>query len=588
MKNKILSIFVLLMFMVCNIVYASGEAFYDVEFKYSDNGIMTVSGKLSEGEDRLIYIDVTDNSGESVYTDMTYSAYDGKFVFVMDVEEWEKGEYLFSFCDEGANRYSVSMTNPFKESDSDVGYDILNNEIWFEDEYEPDKTKNIIEIDFYDAEFMQGKVNEEFYSIDGLPKGIKTIAEAEENKLLITFYGKADKPVREEKDLTVTLKPGINLSSGGTETVIDGIVIIPFEIAKSVRYTTDNMVFKMKNNTQPADDSNFEITLKRDIIVSGELEKGVHFDYSEKNIDGLKVKAYVSASENKIKVELSGTSRDKITKDLYIENFVLKSVIAEGANQDSSPEKIKIIAKKGTQPSGGGSGGGTGGGATGGNVTGGSGTTGGGLTITGGAGNNVQNIITTDKDSVEATVPDKVVEFSDMTSHWAKGEVKFLAGKGIINGIGNNMFAPDRSVTRAEFLKMIVSAFDMKAEGVMNCFADVDSSDWFYTYVLAGLKNGIISEDVNFRPNDTISRQEMSKIATEAVLKNVSAPEILISSKTYADFADISDWAIEYVEKGSTLGLFKGDEMQRFLPKDNTTRAAAAVVVYRALSYNGM
>lgn len=164
MKNKILSIFVLLMFMVCNIVYASGEAFYDVEFKYSDNGIMTVSGKLSEGEDRLIYIDVTDNSGESVYTDMTYSAYDGKFVFVMDVEEWEKGEYLFSFCDEGANRYSVSMTNPFKESDSDVGYDILNNEIWFEDEYEPDKTKNIIEIDFDDAEFMQGKVNEEFYS----------------------------------------------------------------------------------------------------------------------------------------------------------------------------------------------------------------------------------------------------------------------------------------------------------------------------------------------------------------------------------------------------------------------------------------
>ena len=328
MKNKILSIFVLLMFMVCNIVYASGEAFYDVEFKYSDNGIMTVSGKLSEGEDRLIYIDVTDNSGESVYTDMTYSAYDGKFVFVMDVEEWEKGEYLFSFCDEDANRYSVSMTNPFKESDSDVGYDILNNEIWFEDEYEPDKTKNIIEIDFDDAEFMQGKVNEEFYSIDGLPKGIKTIAEAEENKLLITFYGKADKPVREEKDLTVTLKPGINLSSGGTETVIDGIVIIPFEIAKSVRYTTDNMVFKMKNNTQPADDSNFEITLKRDIIVSGELEKGVHFDYSEKNIDGLKVKAYVSASENKIKVELSGTSRDKITKDLYIENFVLKSVIA--------------------------------------------------------------------------------------------------------------------------------------------------------------------------------------------------------------------------------------------------------------------
>ena len=47
-------------------------------------------------------------------------------------------------------------------------------------------------------------------------------------------------------------------------------------------------------------------------------------------------------------------------------------------------------------------------------------------------------------------------------SHWAYGAVKALKEKGVISGYADGSFAPDRTVTREEFVKMIVTAFSLE------------------------------------------------------------------------------------------------------------------------------
>ena len=52
--------------------------------------------------------------------------------------------------------------------------------------------------------------------------------------------------------------------------------------------------------------------------------------------------------------------------------------------------------------------------------------------------------------------------FSDMQgAEWAKEYVKALYEKEIVNSAGNGMFFPGNSVTRAEFVKMLVAALNI-------------------------------------------------------------------------------------------------------------------------------
>ena len=73
--------------------------------------------------------------------------------------------------------------------------------------------------------------------------------------------------------------------------------------------------------------------------------------------------------------------------------------------------------------------------------------------------------------------------FDDVNlSHWAITPITTLASKGIINGYGSN-YAPDNSITRAEFVTIICRAFRVTTEKADAEFADVNKNEWFYEYV---------------------------------------------------------------------------------------------------------
>lgn len=173
----------------------------------------------------------------------------------------------------------------------------------------------------------------------------------------------------------------------------------------------------------------------------------------------------------------------------------------------------------------------------------------------------------------------------DESMSWAKPAIENLCGKGIINGRDENTFAPMDNVTRAEFLKIAVSAFEIKSADAGISFSDVTEDKWYYECVKAAYSLGIVTgySDTYFGADDNITRQDAAVILQRALKAAGKEIENKAESKDFADGTEISDYAKEAVAALSGAGILNGDDYGSFNPKNNCTRAQAAVMVSNVL-----
>ena len=174
----------------------------------------------------------------------------------------------------------------------------------------------------------------------------------------------------------------------------------------------------------------------------------------------------------------------------------------------------------------------------------------------------------------------------DESTEWARESIEKLAQKGIVNGRDENSFAPKELVTRAEFLKMVISVFDLKADNAQEIsFDDVTSDKWYYEIIKTANALNIAGGYGNgyFGAEDNITRQDASVImarAAQAAGFEFTDKEDMID---FADREDISDYAAEATEKLVKAGILHGNDDGSFKPKDNCTRAQAAVMLANIL-----
>ena len=178
--------------------------------------------------------------------------------------------------------------------------------------------------------------------------------------------------------------------------------------------------------------------------------------------------------------------------------------------------------------------------------------------------------------------------FEDIAGHWAKDSITNMYNKGVVSGVSDTRFEPDRNITRAEFVKLLVTAFGLESGSVFGGFDDVSGGDWFAEYVNTAGALGIVNGfDGNFRPNDNITREEAVKILMEGRRISLNPEEEF--TKTEAGFNDndkISGWAVPYAAEAAALGIVAGDEYGNFNPKSQATRAEAVVMLERAMAKN--
>jgi len=196
------------------------------------------------------------------------------------------------------------------------------------------------------------------------------------------------------------------------------------------------------------------------------------------------------------------------------------------------------------------------------------------------SGGGYSNNFSLDPITQEQTEPVSVL-FNDMENHWGRQTVYALAGKGIISGFSDGNFKPDNKISRAEYIKLLVKALDISA-AAMQSFDDVKQTDWFYSYVVAAKGAGLASGFGNeFKPNDEITREDAAVLLYRAIqYKNAS----ISGNFDFADNEQISDYAKEAVSVLGANNIISGFEM-KFIPKDNTSRAEAAALLYRMLDF---
>lgn len=184
--------------------------------------------------------------------------------------------------------------------------------------------------------------------------------------------------------------------------------------------------------------------------------------------------------------------------------------------------------------------------------------------------------------------PIKTETFIDLEGYdWAKESIESLYSKGIINGKKDKHFVPEDKITREEFVKLLVLGTGIPNDNDNINFEDVIKSEWYYPYIVTALKNGIITgKDENiFGIGEFITREDMATIAYRAIVSkkpNVSPNK---SEVTFSDSEEISDYATEGVAFMQKEKIILGTGDGAFSPKNFSTRAQAATIVYRLIEF---
>lgn len=177
--------------------------------------------------------------------------------------------------------------------------------------------------------------------------------------------------------------------------------------------------------------------------------------------------------------------------------------------------------------------------------------------------------------------------FKDVANvSWAKEAIETLADKGVLSGRGNGEFAPNDSVTREEFVKIIVVAFGLEDNEATSEFADVSADSWSYPYISSANKLGIVTgADTAFNPTHKMSREDMA-VVIHRVLKLANI-EVNGTKVDFNDDSSIASYAKDAVSELSSAGIINGMGDGTFAPRANVTRAQAAKVVYELLNLIG-
>lgn len=173
--------------------------------------------------------------------------------------------------------------------------------------------------------------------------------------------------------------------------------------------------------------------------------------------------------------------------------------------------------------------------------------------------------------------------FDDIDSvPWAKDAIEYLSKNGVINGKSARRFYPNDNITREEFVKIAVCAFEISEKDDKELlFKDVSKDDWYYPFVLKGVNSGLIngiSVD-EFGVGIEIIRQDMAKIIYSAVKDKITEER----ESAFKDFNTVSDYAKAAVASLNRAGIINGYDNMLFMPSNNATRAEAAKMIYSAL-----
>jgi len=205
--------------------------------------------------------------------------------------------------------------------------------------------------------------------------------------------------------------------------------------------------------------------------------------------------------------------------------------------------------------------------------------------------------------------------FADLQGHWSRAELDVLISRHILHGASAARFEPDRMITRAEMVAMLLAFLQESAVSVGDdqsaaSFRDVPADAWYADSIRKGAALGLIAGDGDgrFRPNAPLTREEMAALFLRAASSIAGDGSIagtdmgsfddgaststgedttVTDIRRFEDEASISVWARESMRIAIAYGFIQGTTKTRIDPHGPATRAQAAAVLLRVMTHLG-
>lgn len=187
---------------------------------------------------------------------------------------------------------------------------------------------------------------------------------------------------------------------------------------------------------------------------------------------------------------------------------------------------------------------------------------------------------------------EKKHKFSDFNdASWAMNAIEKLAGKGVINGVGKGLFAPNSKVTNLEAIAMVyrLTGKDVLAESLnnqINQWYKGKRTPWGQGYINLAIEEGILLKEEldDFNPFAPAKRHEIAKYIIRALgeTETKEAEKAMDEDLSFKDAKDIPEESVGYVYMVNKLGIMLGDKNNKFSPMVPVTRAEMAVLLDRA------
>ncbi len=189
-------------------------------------------------------------------------------------------------------------------------------------------------------------------------------------------------------------------------------------------------------------------------------------------------------------------------------------------------------------------------------------------------------------------LPKPLPEFTDISKEYeyAENAIYELVRMGIMSGVSENEFAPQKAITKGELAKILAKSLELNEVIYEGNYSDVDKNDPNANYIASAVYEGLLNgyTDGSFGTDNNINRQEFAVLAANIAVKigKVTESEIEqyhLDENSFDDYDSVFAWVENCIAYINSLGLYDDFITDVFSPLKPSTRAETAYIIYNLI-----
>ena len=172
--------------------------------------------------------------------------------------------------------------------------------------------------------------------------------------------------------------------------------------------------------------------------------------------------------------------------------------------------------------------------------------------------------------------------FDDVPGHWAEDAINRWSGYGVVNGVGDNQFAPNGTLTRAQAAQVFANLLDLEVQADISRYTDVPEDSWYHNAIAQCVAAGILTGTggSTMDPQSPVTREELFVMFARALnIRPQSSSDV-----TFGDSGEVSGWAQGYINALADRGFVSGVGGGMLAPGEAINRASVMSLLDKTIS----